>query len=106
MAGGAAASLLLGTRPFLLRRINAPFSTFRGAWLDSCLTFLIFSHLLTSRINAPAHLHTGRAAGKGEEMGLGSPSRSLGTSNMDTVQLGGLAKFLPLTVNAWVPAAA
>lgn len=39
-------------------------------------------------------------------MGLGSPSRSLGTSNMDTVQLGGLAKFLPLTVNTWVPAAA
>lgn len=56
-----ASSLFLETRPFLLRRINAPFNTFPGAGLDSCLTFLIFSHLLISHIN---YLPTHTAAGQ------------------------------------------
>ena len=69
-----ASSLFPETRPFLLRRINAPFNTFPGTGLDSCLTFLIFSHLLTHiPCQLPAHIHSSRAEGKGEEMELGSP---------------------------------
>lgn len=42
MAGCTADFLFLETQPFLFRRIATLFNTFRGVWLDSHLTFLIF----------------------------------------------------------------
>lgn len=98
MAGSAAALLFLETRPFLLRRINAPFNTFQWAWLDSCLTFQIFTNV-PHQVES-AHLRYKQAGWKGKRRwGLSSSSPSADADHTDPVQLGRWANFLPLTGN-------